>query len=103
MNPIKVEFCLKNGLNVLLAISPKLAGPHSAADLERETFRQLAAVAPRVADWSRVVLAYELGTGATAPPAAAQRTLASVRNWIRERNVISAILSKIWPNVVFQS
>ena len=75
----KVEFCLKNDLNVLLAISPKLAEPASDSDLERESFRQLAAVAPRVADWSRVVLAYELGTGATAPPAAAQRTLASIR------------------------
>ena len=44
---------------------------------------QLAAVAPRVADWGRVVLAYELGTGETATPANAQRALATIRKWIR--------------------
>ena len=47
----QVEFCMKNGLNVMLAISPKRPEPYSTFKLEQEAFRQLSVVAPRVTDW----------------------------------------------------
>ena len=47
----QVEFCMKNGLNVILAISPKKSEPYSTFKLEQESFRQLSVVAPRVTDW----------------------------------------------------
>ena len=45
---------MKNGLNVMLAISPKRPEPYSTFKLEQEAFRQLSVVAPRVTDWYRV-------------------------------------------------
>ena len=47
----QVEFCMNNGLNVMLAISPKRSDPYSTFKLEQEAFRQLSVVAPRVTDW----------------------------------------------------
>ena len=42
---------MKSGLNVMLAISPKISEPSSTFKLEQEAFRQLSVVAPRVTDW----------------------------------------------------
>ena len=47
----QVEFCMNNGLNVMLAISPNRPEPYSTFKLEQESFRQLSVVAPRVTDW----------------------------------------------------
>lgn len=50
--------------------------------------RQLAAIIPKVADWGRVVIAYEpvwaIGTGRVASPEQAQEAHAAIRAYLRE-------------------
>merc|ERR1711963_1271824 len=51
-------------------------------------FKQLKAIADKVSDWSRVVIAYEpvwaIGTGVTATPEQAQEVHAALRAWLTE-------------------
>merc|ERR1711878_173682 len=51
-------------------------------------FKQLKAIADKVSDWSRVVIAYEpvwaIGTGVTATPEQAQEVHAALRVWLAE-------------------
>lgn len=60
--------------------------------------RQLKAIADKVTDWSRVVIAYEpvwaIGTGKVATPEQAQEVHAHLRSWIAE-NVSSEVRSRI--------
>ena len=59
-------------------------------------FNQLKAIADKVTDWSKVVLAYEpvwaIGTGKTATPAQAQEVHAALRKWLAEN--VSAEVSE---------
>merc|ERR1711994_1009488 len=71
----KVGFALQSGLNVLPCIGEKLEEREGGITNE-VCFRQLAAIAKNVSDWSKVVIAYEpvwaIGTGKTATPEQAQ-------------------------------
>ena len=65
----KVGFALESGLHILPCIGEKLE-EREAGKTEEVCFAQLQAIADKVSDWSRVVLAYEpvwaIGTGAVA-------------------------------------
>jgi len=81
----KVGFALEAGLQVLPCIGEKLE-EREAGVTNEVCFRQLAAIAAHVTDWSRVVVAYEpvwaIGTGKTATPAQAQEVHAALRGWL---------------------
>ncbi|KAF8983473.1 triosephosphate isomerase, partial [Haplosporangium bisporale] len=83
----KVAHALKAGLKVMACVGEKLE--------ERETnkttevvFRQLAAIAKQVEDWTNVVIAYEpvwaIGTGKVATPDQAQEVHKAIRGWLKE-------------------
>merc|ERR1712071_514741 len=61
---------------------------------EEVCFRQLAAIAEKVTDWSKVVMGYEpvwaIGTGKTATPAQAQEVHLALRGWLSS-NVSPAV------------
>jgi len=81
----KVGFALESGLNVIPCIGELLE--EREAGLTKEVcFRQLQAIAKKVSDWSRVVIAYEpvwaIGTGKTATPQQAQEVHAAIRMWL---------------------
>ena len=75
IDALQVGFALQSGLNVLPCIGEKLEEREGGITNE-VCFRQLAAIAKNVSDWSKVVIAYEpvwaIGTGKTATPAQAQ-------------------------------
>ncbi|XP_059084664.1 triosephosphate isomerase-like isoform X2 [Tigriopus californicus] len=83
----KVAFALENGLHIIPCIGEKLE-EREAGKTEEVCFKQLKAIADKVSDWSRVVLAYEpvwaIGTGKTATPEQAQETHAALRKWLSE-------------------
>lgn len=83
----KVAFALESGLNILPCIGEKLE-EREAGKTEEVCFRQLKAIADKVKDWSKVVLAYEpvwaIGTGKTASPQQAQEVHAALRKWLAE-------------------
>merc|ERR1712203_124899 len=60
-----------------------------AGKTEEVCFNQLKAIADKVSDWSKVVIAYEpvwaIGTGKTASPEQAQETHAGIRKLIAEK------------------
>ena len=89
----KVGFALSAGLSVLPCIGEKLE-EREAGVTNEVCFRQLAAIAGHVTDWSRVVLAYEpvwaIGTGKTATPEQAQEVHAAIRGWL-STNVSPAV------------
>ncbi|TRY79941.1 hypothetical protein TCAL_06559 [Tigriopus californicus] len=82
-----VAFALENGLHIIPCIGEKLE-EREAGKTEEVCFKQLKAIADKVSDWSRVVLAYEpvwaIGTGKTATPEQAQETHAALRKWLSE-------------------
>jgi len=81
----KVEHALKTGLHVLPCIGEKLE-ERQAGKSDEVNFRQLKAIADKVTNWSRVVIAYEpvwaIGTGKTASPQLAQEVHANLRKWL---------------------
>jgi len=83
----KVAFALDQGLNILPCIGEKLE-ERQAGKTNEVCFRQLKAIADKVSDWSRVVIAYEpvwaIGTGVTATPEQAQEVHQSLRAWLTE-------------------
>merc|ERR1712050_281706 len=83
----KVAFALQSGLKVIPCFGEKLDERESGSTLD-VCYKQLAAIASGVSDWSRVVLAYEpvwaIGTGKTATPEQAQEVHASIRKWLSE-------------------
>jgi triosephosphate isomerase len=88
----KVAHALANGLHLIPCIGEKL-DEREANKTEEVCFRQMKAISDsikNVADWQRVVIAYEpvwaIGTGKVATPAQAQEAHHSVRGWI-EKNV----------------
>lgn len=82
-----MAFALENGLHIIPCIGEKLE-EREAGKTEEVCFKQLKAIADKVSDWSRVVLAYEpvwaIGTGKTATPEQAQETHAALRKWLSE-------------------
>lgn len=84
----KVAFALANGLKIIPCVGEKLE-EREANKTEEVCFFQLKAIADNVknvADWQRVVIAYEpvwaIGTGKVASPAQAQDVHKSIRNWL---------------------
>jgi len=83
----KVGHALDEGLKVIACIGELLA-EREAGKTTDVVFRQTKAIADKVKDWSRVVLAYEpvwaIGTGKTASPAQAQEVHKQLREWLKE-------------------
>merc|ERR1712192_168113 len=69
-------------------------GEREAGITNEVCFRQLAAIAKNVTDWSKVVIAYEpvwaIGTGKTATPEQAQEVHLALRGWLSS-NVSPAV------------
>ncbi|KAF4532604.1 hypothetical protein B566_EDAN014863 [Ephemera danica] len=84
----KVAHALDNGLKVIACIGETLA-EREAGQTEAVVFRQTAAIAAKVKNWTNVVLAYEpvwaIGTGKTASPQQAQEVHAKLREWLKEK------------------
>ncbi|WP_395239484.1 triose-phosphate isomerase, partial [Salmonella sp. s54412] len=63
-------------------------GEREAGQTSEVVFRQTKAIADKVNDWSKVVIAYEpvwaIGTGKTASPEQAQEVHEQLRKWIKD-------------------
>jgi len=83
----KVERCQAKGVNVIFCIGESLE-EREAGRTDEVNRRQLAAIIPKVADWGRLVIAYEpvwaIGTGRVASPEQAQEAHAAIRAYLRE-------------------
>jgi len=81
----KTKFALDNGLGVIPCIGEKLEEREANKTME-VVARQMKAIAEKIQDWSKVVLAYEpvwaIGTGKTATPEQAQEVHAEIRKWL---------------------
>lgn len=83
----KTKYALEKGLNVVLCIGEQLAERENGTtnDILKA---QMDACKDSVADWSKVVVAYEpvwaIGTGKVASPQQAQDTQAYVRTWLKD-------------------
>ncbi|CAB3369688.1 Hypothetical predicted protein [Cloeon dipterum] len=84
----KTKHALDAGLKVIACIGETLA-EREAGQTEAVVFRQTAAIAAKITDWTNVVLAYEpvwaIGTGKTASPQQAQEVHAKLREWLKEK------------------
>jgi len=93
----KVAFALQSGLDIIPCIGEKLE-EREAGKTEEVCFAQLKAIADKVTDWSKVVLAYEpvwaIGTGKVATPQQAQDVHAALRKWLAE-NVNEEVAQKL--------
>lgn len=96
----KVGHALAGGLHLIPCIGEKLE-EREANKTEEVCFTQLKAITDNiknVADWSRVVLAYEpvwaIGTGKVATPAQAQEIHQKIREWI-SKNVNADVASSV--------
>lgn len=93
----KVHHVLESGLNVIACIG-ELLEEREAGKTEEVVYRQTAAIAAKVTDWNRVVLAYEpvwaIGTGKTASPEQAQEVHAQLRQWL-SKNVSPDVATKV--------
>jgi len=82
----KVAFALESGLSVIVCIGEKLEEREDGRT-NQVCFRQLAAVANNVKNWTKLVIAYEpvwaIGTGKTATPEQAQEVHFAIRSWLR--------------------
>jgi triosephosphate isomerase len=84
----KVSFALSSGLHLIPCVGEKIE-EREAGKTEEVCFSQMKAIADNiknVADWQRVVIAYEpvwaIGTGKVATPAQAQEVHKSIRDWV---------------------
>lgn len=84
----KVGFALSSGLKLIPCVGEKL-DEREANRTDEVCFSQMQAIAKNVkdvADWQRIVIAYEpvwaIGTGKVATPAQAQETHKSIRQWL---------------------
>ncbi|CAB76230.1 Triosephosphate isomerase [Schizosaccharomyces pombe] len=80
----KTKFALEQGLTVVACIGETLA-EREANETINVVVRQLNAIADKVQNWSKIVIAYEpvwaIGTGKTATPEQAQEVHAEIRKW----------------------
>lgn len=82
----KAAFALSQGLSVVIAVGE--TGDERDLGLTNDVLvEQLQALVSKIADWSRVVLAYEpvwaIGTGRACSPDEAQAVHALIRDWMR--------------------
>lgn len=81
----KVEYAISQGLKVIACVGETLEQRESGSTME-VVAAQTKAIAERVKDWSKVVIAYEpvwaIGTGKVATPAQAQEVHAELRKWL---------------------
>ena len=81
----KTKVALDGGLGVVLCCGESLEQREAGKTIEVVT-RQLSAVAEKVKDWSKIVIAYEpiwaIGTGKVATTAQAQEVHAAIREWL---------------------
>jgi len=93
----KVAHTLSAGMHIIPCIGEKLE-QREAGKTEEVVFHQTKAIADKISDWSRVVLAYEpvwaIGTGKTATPAQAQEVHQRLRQWLSE-NVSPDVASSV--------
>ncbi|KAK9901390.1 hypothetical protein WJX75_009893 [Coccomyxa subellipsoidea] len=84
----KSKYCLDKGLGVILCIGESLEEREAGKTFE-VCAGQLAPVAAKISDWSKVVIAYEpvwaIGTGKVASPEQAQETHAEIRGWLADK------------------
>lgn len=92
----KVQHALESGLCVIACVG-ELLEEREAGKTDEVVYRQTKAIAAKVKDWSRVVLAYEpvwaIGTGKTATPEQAQEVHAKLREWL-SKNVSPDVANK---------
>ncbi|KAF9298826.1 triosephosphate isomerase [Mortierella antarctica] len=92
---LKVAHALKTGLKVMARVGEKLEEREKNQTTE-VVFRQLAAIAKHVSDWTHVVIAYEpvwaIGTGKVATPHQAQEVHKDIRGWLKDH--VSAEVAK---------
>lgn len=83
----KVEYALSKGLSVIACIGEQLEEREDGKTMAVNE-RQLSAIAAKVNNWSKIVIAYEpvwaIGTGKVATPEQAQEVHSSLRNWLSE-------------------
>ncbi|KAI9831353.1 MAG: triosephosphate isomerase [Sarea resinae] len=81
----KTKAALDGGLGVILCIGESLEQREAGKTIDVVT-RQLNAVADKVKDWSKIVIAYEpvwaIGTGKVATNEQAQEVHAAIRKWL---------------------
>lgn len=81
----KVAHALESGLQVVACIGEKL-DEREGGKTEEVVFNQTKAIADKIKDWSKVVIAYEpvwaIGTGKTATPQQAQEVHKKLREWL---------------------
>ncbi|KAF2198467.1 Triosephosphate isomerase [Delitschia confertaspora ATCC 74209] len=82
----KTRAAVEGGLGVILCCGESLEQREAGKTIEVVT-RQLQAVAEKVKDWSKIVVAYEpiwaIGTGKVATTEQAQEVHAAIRNWLK--------------------
>ncbi|XP_073304744.1 triosephosphate isomerase, cytosolic [Primulina huaijiensis] len=82
----KVAYALSQGLNVIACIGETLE-QREAGSTMAVVAAQTKAIAERITDWTKVVLAYEpvwaIGTGKVATPAQAQEVHFELRKWLQ--------------------
>ncbi|KAH7113832.1 Triosephosphate isomerase [Dendryphion nanum] len=83
----KTKTAIEGGLGVILCIGESLEQRESGKTIEVVT-KQLKAVADKVKDWSKIVVAYEpiwaIGTGKVATTEQAQEVHAAIREWLKK-------------------
>lgn len=91
----KVAHALSEGLKVMACVG-ELLEEREAGKTQEVVFRQTKAIADKVSDWNKVVIAYEpvwaIGTGKTASPEQAQEVHEQLRKWLTDN--VSADVSK---------
>ncbi|KAE8750954.1 hypothetical protein FOCC_FOCC002382 [Frankliniella occidentalis] len=84
----KTAHALEEGLSVIACIGEKLE-EREAGKTEEVVYRQTQAIADKIKDWSKVVIAYEpvwaIGTGKTASPQQAQEVHEKLRAWLKAK------------------
>ncbi|KAF2011479.1 Triosephosphate isomerase [Aaosphaeria arxii CBS 175.79] len=83
----KTKAAIDGGLGVILCIGESLEQREAGKTIEVVT-KQLKAVADKVKDWSKIVIAYEpiwaIGTGKVATTEQAQEVHAAIREWLKK-------------------
>ncbi|KAG8183512.1 hypothetical protein JTE90_003862 [Oedothorax gibbosus] len=83
----KCGHALAEGVKIIACVG-ELLEEREAGKTQEVVFRQTKAIADKVSDWSKVVIAYEpvwaIGTGKTATPEQAQEMHEQLRKWLKD-------------------